>query len=288
MQSPEETPLPPVFQDPSPPSTPPLASPTPSQEPSSPTGPIRSFAQKAIGAVVSAFVAFLKFGALLLKVKGLGVLISMIVSLAAYTWLFGFPFALGFILLIFVHEMGHVIAARQKGIKASAPMFIPFLGAMITMKEMPKNAADEAYIGIAGPIAGSLAALGVYLVGHSTGSHLLLAIAYIGFFLNLFNLIPILPFDGGRVVAAIHPAVWAVGLITLVILAVTISVNPLVFFVVLLGGFELWGRFKRRHEPESKAYLAVAPRTRVLVAVVYIGLILALLVGMTLSHVPTH
>ena len=80
----------------------------------------------------------------------------MLVSIAAYALIWGWKFAVGFVLLLLVHEMGHVIQLRREGIKASAPMFIPFLGAVVAMKEMPKDAAAEARVGLAGPVLGSL------------------------------------------------------------------------------------------------------------------------------------
>ena len=130
----------------------------------------------------------------------------MLVSIAAYALIWGWPFAVGFVLLLLLHEMGHVIQLRREGIKASAPMFIPFLGAVISAKSMGDNAAAEARVGLAGPGARKPRAL-VPLIpsGYATGSDFWRALAYIGFFLNLFNLLPVLPLDGGRAMAALSP-----------------------------------------------------------------------------------
>jgi len=214
--------------------------------------------------------------------------LSMFASVVVYTWFFGWTFAVGFMVLLFVHEMGHVIAAKHCGVEVSAPVFIPMLGAMISMKQSPQNARDEALIGISGPVVGSAASFVCLEVAWHTGSKFWMALAYIGFFLNLFNLIPIVPFDGGRVVQAIHPALWLVGLLALVVVAVTLTVSPVIFFVVVLGGFELWGRFKNRHSEEARAYRSVRRGDRVLIAIGYVSLVVALIVAMGVSHVATH
>src|SRR5438309_8565783 len=133
-------------------------------------------------AAVGAFLA--KFGAVLLKFK---FLFSMFVSAAVYIWIGGWAFGVGLVLLLFVHEMGHVIEARRQGLPVSAPMFIPFMGALITMRKLPQDAWREARIGIAGPLLGSLGAAAVYAVGVAYDSRSLKAIAFLGFFINLFN-----------------------------------------------------------------------------------------------------
>ena len=132
-----------------------------------------------------------KFGGLLLKLKVVTTGASILVSVAAYAWLWGLPFAVGFVLLIFVHELGHVFELRRQGVPASAPLFIPFLGAVIGMKELPDDAWKEARVALAGPILGSVGAAACWIAGEATGSELLVGLAFVGFFLNLFNLIPI-------------------------------------------------------------------------------------------------
>ncbi len=159
--------------------------------------------------------------ALLVALPNLKLLVTAgtaLVSVAAYSLFFGWSFAAGFVVLLFVHEMGHVIALRREGIKASAPMFIPFMGAVIMAKSLGDNALAEARVGLAGPILGSLGAAAVAVVGELTGSDLLLALAYVGFFINLFNLLPVVPLDGGRAMAAMAPWMWFVGFGALVAL----------------------------------------------------------------------
>src|SRR5215472_8738808 len=114
----------------------------------------------------------------------------MLLSVLAYALVFGWRYAVGFVALIFVHEMGHFMAARQRGLDVGAPTFIPFVGAWIALKDEPHDAEMEAYIGVAGPLAVTAGALLCYLVARSQDSSLLLAVSYAGFFLNLFNLIP--------------------------------------------------------------------------------------------------
>ena len=143
---------------------------------------------------------------------------TMIISMFAYSLVFGWKYAVGFVLLIFFHEMGHFIAARQRGLDVGAPTFIPFVGAWIQLKEMPHDVHTEAYIGFAGPLVGTLAAMVCYLIARETDSQLMLALAYSGFMINLFNLIPISPLDGGRITAIISPKVWLFGVPLLVAL----------------------------------------------------------------------
>src|SRR3954471_19647418 len=174
---------------------------------------------RRIWAPIAAIGAFLaKFGVVLLKFK---FLFSMFVSAAVYVWIGGWWFGIGLVVLLFVHEMGHVIEARHQGLPVSEPMFIPFLGALITLKQMPQDAWREARVGIAGPLLGSAGAAVIYLAGLAYDLQHLKALAFLGFFINLFNLLPVSPLDGGRIVAAIHPILWlfgVLGLLGLVIL----------------------------------------------------------------------
>jgi Zn-dependent protease len=208
----------------------------------------------------------------------------MLVSIGAYALIWGWRFGVGFVLLLLVHEMGHVLQLRREGIKASAPMFIPFMGALVAMKEMPKDAAAEARVGLAGPVLGSLGCLiplGLYAL---TGDELFKALAFVGFFLNLFNLLPVLPLDGGRAMAALSPWMWLGGYGLLV--AVTILYpNPIMLLVLLLGGIETWRRWQSRKSPEAREYNKVRPATRAAVAAVYIGLAVLLAVGMDATHI---
>jgi Zn-dependent protease len=241
----------------------------------------------AIAALGVKFFAAIKGGLLLLpKLKLLTTSATALVSVAAYSIFFGWPLAAGFVVLLFIHEMGHVIALRREGIKASAPMFIPFLGAAIFSKSLGDNALAEARVGLAGPILGSLGAAAVAVAGAITGSSLLLALAYIGFFINLFNLLPVVPLDGGRAMAAMAPGLWFLGFGALVALELW-HPNPILLIIVIFGGLETWRRWQQRKTRtlEQAAYYRVSPRNRLIVGLVYIGLIIALVAGMDASYV---
>jgi Zn-dependent protease len=159
---------------------------------------------------------------------------SMILSMFVYSLTLGWRYAVGFVLLIFFHEMGHYLAARNKGLDVGAPMFIPFVGAWIQLKDMPHNVHTEAYVGFAGPLAGTLAAIGCYWISRSTGNQLMLALAYSGFMLNLFNLIPISPLDGGRITAIVSPKVWLFG-VPLLIALFFYNPSPMLILIAVLA-----------------------------------------------------
>src|SRR2546425_2137386 len=233
-------------------------------------------------AAVGAFLA--KFGAVLLKFK---FLFSMFVSAAVYVWLGGWWFGIGLIVLLFVHEMGHVVEAKRQGLAVSVPVFIPFMGALITMKQMPHNAWREARLAIAGPLLGSAGALALYLAGVAWDSRALKALAFLGFFINLFNLLPVIPLDGGRITAALHPGLWLVGFLVLLGL-VFWRPNPILIIILLLAGSELWRRWQLRHHPQMQEYYRVAPHRRVIIGLLYFGLAALLVLGMHATHVPRH
>ena len=261
----------------------------------SPFGEERRGLRKRIGSALAAIAAVAaKFGAalkaLLVALPNLKVLTTAgtaLVSVALYSAFWGWEFAVGFVLLLFVHEMGHVIALRREGIRASAPMFIPFMGAVITSRSLGGNALAEARVGLAGPILGSLGAAAVAAAGALTGSDMLLALAYVGFLINLFNLLPVVPLDGGRAMAAMAPWMWFVGFGALLVMLFAFPFNPIVLIIVVMGGFELYRRWeaRRRGSPAQAAYYQVATRHRLLVGAVYIGLAAALAVGMAETHI---
>jgi Zn-dependent protease len=240
---------------------------------------------RKLWAPIAAVGAFLvKFGAVLLKFK---FLFSIFVSAAFYVWLGGWWFGIGLIVLLFVHEMGHVLEAKRQGLPVSVPIFIPFMGAMITMKRMPHDAWREARLAIAGPIVGSLGALVLYLLGVAYDSRPLKAIAFLGFLINLFNLIPVIPLDGGRISAALHPALWFVGLLALVALVIY-RPNPILIIILILAASELWRRWQMRHHPQLQEYYRVAPHRRLIIGLLYFGLAALLVLGMHATHVPRH
>lgn len=251
--------------------------------------PRRPLRKRITGALAVVAVVLAKFKAILLllpKVKLLATSGSALVSIAAYSFVFGWPFAVGFVALLFVHEMGHVFELRRQGIRATAPMFIPFLGAYIGAKSLGDNALTEAKVGLAGPILGSLAAGAVAVLGAVEHSSFLLALGYTGLFLNLFNLVPVSPLDGGRAMAAMAPVMWVIGLLMLVAFAI-IFPNPIIILFILLGFFDVRRRLRARREggAEQEAYYRVRPRDRLLVGAVYLGLVAVLALGMHAAYV---
>jgi Zn-dependent protease len=198
---------------------------------------------------------------------------TMLLSVVAYAFVFGWPYAVGFVALIFIHEMGHFLAARQRGLDVGLPTFIPFVGAWIELKQQPHDVETEAWVGFGGPLLGSLAALACYFVSRETDSRLLLALAYAGFFINLFNLIPLSPFDGGRITAVLTPRVWLLGVPILVGLFFW-RPSPMLLLVAVLAAPQVMRAWKYDpQDPENQQYYAVSAETRLTYSFYYIGLL---------------
>ncbi|HEY5317940.1 MAG TPA: site-2 protease family protein [Solirubrobacteraceae bacterium] len=252
--------------------------------------PQRSWRKRLAAPFAALLAALAKLKALLLLLPNLKLFTTagtMAVSVAAYSLIWGWTFALGFVILLFVHEMGHVIQLRREGVHASTPMFIPFLGAVITARTLGDNAAAEARVGLAGPILGGLGAALCLVVWRITGNNFWEALAFVGFLLNLFNLLPVSPLDGGRAMAAMAPAMWFVGLAMMIaFLFLTHFRNPIILLFILIGGLDSTRRWKLRRDggEEQQAYYRVRPMTRVLVAGVYLALIAVFVVGMTSTN----
>jgi Zn-dependent protease len=235
------------------------------------------------GSKLLLLMPFLKFLPAFLKTGG-----TMILSVGAYALLWGWKFALGFVVLIFVHELGHLVAARSQGLRVGAPVFIPFMGAFIALKDAPRNAWIEA-VGIGGPIFGTIGASVCFLIHVATGDPFWSALAYSGFMLNLFNLAPVGFLDGGRIVTALSPWLWVVGyclmIAYLVYEAMTRKwISPLLIMILIMGLPRLISLFRARDD-ESRRFFEIEPRQRWTVGIAYFGLIALLALGMTLSHV---
>ena len=236
-------------------------------------------------------------GALLLKFPLLGVFlkfgwagISAIVSIVVYSYIFGWQFAVGLVALLFIHEMGHALVMKLKGIPVGGMIFIPLLGAAVFMRQMPKNAKDEAEVGIAGPIAGAIASsVCLFFALQSPEIRSVWApLAYFGFFMNLFNLIPVVPFDGGRVLAAIDRRLWILGFLGLIAFQIWSWLNGnfslwLLFFIII-AGTQFWSRRSLPNSPEARAYYTVPVGERIILSLLYFGLAAVLVFGMTISH----
>lgn len=232
-----------------------------------------------LGAGLVALAGKLKFLGMLASVLKFKTLATMALSIALYATQWGWKFATGFVLLILVHELGHAIAMRREGIPASAPVFIPFLGAVIAMRGMPRDAWVEAKVALAGPILGSLGAWVVLAAGLWSRQPLLIALGHVGALINLFNLIPVSPLDGGRAAGAFGKVFWVIGY-ALGIGALVVTRSPILFLVLLVG---LWTMIQRWRHP-IPGYDRISHGQRLAVGVIYLGLAAALALTLTLGQ----
>lgn len=195
---------------------------------------------------------------------------TMVLSVFAYAFFYGIWYAVGLVALIFAHEMGHYIAARNRGLNVGAPTFIPFVGAWIQLKEQPMNAETEAFVGIAGPVLGSVAAMVCYLFARETGSKLFLALAYAGFMINLFNLLPLSPLDGGRIVSVISPRLWLLGVPLLMGLFFW-RPSPMLIMIAILAAPQVMSALKGQYH-NHPVYYRTDSRTRINYGLQYLAL----------------
>lgn len=221
-----------------------------------------------------------KFLFILLKLgKFASTLISMLLMIVIYAEIYGWAFGLGFVLLLFIHEVGHYLSAKIVKLDVTLPIFIPFVGAAIRMKEEPKDAVTEAKVAIGGPLLGSFGALICLVLYFLIQENFLAALAYSGFILNLFNLIPLHPLDGGRVVSAVSPKLWLIG-IPIGVIALVKFFNPILLILLVLGVMHLINQYKN----PNKSYYKVKPSTRLVFALAYFSLMLLLGIGITYIH----
>ncbi|UFJ41187.1 site-2 protease family protein [Brevibacillus humidisoli] len=182
-----------------------------------------------------------------------GTLISMAVSLSFYAAIYGWKFAAALIYLIFIHEMGHLVAAKMKGIRTSPAIFIPFVGAVISMKEQPRDARTEAFLAYGGPFAGLISFLPAVPLYLWTNEPFWGLVIFLGAMINLFNLLPVSPLDGGRIVSVLSSKVWLIGLI-LMGGFLYFSPSPLLFLIFLLGLFTWWSRVREGYQQRVLSY----------------------------------
>ena len=235
-------------------------------------------------AIVGALFAKFKFALLFIfKIKIFATAGSMLVSIGAYALIWPWQFAVGVVLLLFVHELGHVIEAKRQGIPVEGVYFLPFMGAVMLSKEATKDAAKGAWLGLSGPILGSAAAFLCWGIGVALDSNLFRALAFVGFIINLFNLIPVPPLDGGYATAVFHPIFWVFGLIGLVAMLVIVP-NPILIIIVAFAGFGFWKQWKMRQDPSRRQYFEVSDRQRAAIAVVYLGLAGLLALSANATH----
>ncbi|KAL7531240.1 hypothetical protein ACHAWF_003683 [Thalassiosira exigua] len=216
-----------------------------------------------------------------LKLTKFASLGSMLVTVGAYTAFFGFPYAVGMTSLILIHESGHALVMKHLGIPFSPMVFVPFMGAAVAMKERPKDAYEEALVAFGGPVLGSAGALGCAAAAHGTDSALLFALADFGFMINLFNMIPLGMMDGGRICGALSPYSGLVGLgIGGTMVYQGMIHNPIVYLILLGGGYETFMRFydPLGHAPPN--YYRITNSQRMAITGGYFGLVGALFAAM--------
>jgi Zn-dependent protease len=245
-------------------------------------GGLRRFG--SIGLVLFFLFGKLKYLGLILQIGKFKTFLSMLISIWAYAMFWGWSFAAGFVVLIFIHEMGHVLALRLMGIQASAPMFIPFVGAHIVMKQMPKNAFVEAVAAYGGPLLGTLGAIACVGIGLATGNLFWYALASSGFLLNLFNLLPISPLDGGRIIGVISPKLWVLGLMGAIGLFY-LTWSPIIALILILGSFQIYTSFKKS-KTERVRYYNVSLLKRVAMGAAFLLLLAVTSIGMLAMQGP--
>jgi Zn-dependent protease len=239
-----------------------------------------------VGVVIAKFLAKLKF-ILLPLLKFLPILLksggTMLLMIWVYMQLWGWQFALGFVLLLLIHETGHLLVAKKFGLKVGAPVFIPFMGAFIALKEAPRNAWVEACVGIGGPMLGSFGALICNALGEMLAAPIFIALAWFGYFLNLFNLTPVGMLDGGRIVTALSRWLWLPGFALLLGFVWMYPTNFIIWLIVLLSLPRIYSLFRKRTEAEQR-YFEVTPSQRWIMSILYFGLIAVLLFGMHVAQ----
>jgi len=229
-------------------------------------------------------LVLLKFGKIALTFG------SMFVYIAVYSRIFGWPFATGLAICIFIHEMGHVTVNWMKGLKATAPMFIPFVGALIFIKQFPNDPRIQSESGAGGPAAGLLAALGCYIIGLVTGNPFWFALASLGAFINLFNMVPFPPLDGSHIVTVFSPRIYTAVLISLLLITIKLGyTGPMGHYSVMVVFIIIVGFVFRLSKAGDTRHLLASPEVRLRMAFVFVGLCVSLtLVGaasdIALSH----
>jgi Zn-dependent protease len=218
-------------------------------------------------------IAMLKMGSAVIMA------ISILISVLVYAVAFGYNFAIGFVLLLLIHEWGHLLASRVVGLKVSSPIFIPFIGAVIRVRELPANAKIEANIAIGGPALGTLSALCCLVCYLWTDSLFMLVLSYTACLLNLFNLIPCDPLDGGHISIAISHRLWWLG--SLVIGVLFLYTYDLFVFIIFL--FSLGRLWKNVNNKGDDFYYKLTLRQRVTIGCWYFGLVSVL--GVTTLYI---
>ena len=262
---------------------------------SSAVEPHASPATRRLGRTLSAAVVLL--GLLALKLKGVWLLLfekirvffvnpfegfgavqyaiaggSMLVTVLAYATKFRLGLVIGFVLITLVHEIGHALVIRAKGLRAGFMVFIPFIGGAVTLRDQPRSVYDDAQIGLAGPFAGTLASLVALQIFKWTGNPLYLLIALTGFVLNLINLVPIGMLDGGRISAAVTKWMWVFGGAVLAY-KVWRQPNALLIVILVLAILQVYAAMNRENDDR---FYDITGGQRAAVAIAYFSLVIFL------------
>lgn len=237
----------------------------------------------AIAAAIVVGLAKLKTALLFaLHLPFLGAGLSLLLSTFVYGLSFGWAFGIGFAVLLLVHELGHYVAIRAYGMSAGLPIFIPFMGAAIFLRERPQSPKQEYVIAAAGPFLGTLASGAAAALGLLLRAPLYMSLAYFGFFLQAFNLIPVWPLDGGRMVSAIDRRIWWLGIPVLLLMTITAH-SPI---ALVIAALLLWQFFAARHKGAAPD-LPIPPAARLLFGTGWLGLLLLdLALTFLLEHHP--
>ena len=198
---------------------------------------------------------------------------SFVVTIAAYATQYPLGVVTGFVGITLIHEVGHAVAIRAKGLRAGFMVFIPFIGGAVTLKDQPRSVFDDAIIGLAGPFFGTLASLMILQVYKWTSDPVYLLIAFLGFALNLINMVPIGMLDGGRISAAISKWMWVLGG-GLIVYKVFDQPNPLTIVIAVLAAFQVYASIER--EKNDPRFYEITGSQRAAIAVLYFALVIFL------------
>jgi len=230
-----------------------------------------------VGAPVFALLGKLKF---LLIFKGVFfTLISMAVSIWAYSTRFGLAFGIGIVALIFIHESGHAIAGMMRGLKPGLMVFIPFMGAFVTIKGHGENLEQDAFIGIMGPVFGTLASVASLAMFFATQNQFWLGLAFFGFFMNLFNLAPMAPLDGGWIAPLFSPKLLAFGIVLMIYFGLQ---NPLILVLGVVSIPRVIHAWKA--DPATQPYYRVSAAAKWKFGLAYVGLAAFLAAAMAICQ----
>lgn len=221
-----------------------------------------------------------KWAILLLKAFSVGG--SFFISLFFYALFWGWKFALVVMFMMLAHEMGHYLTIRNYGLPARLPRFIPLLGAY-TMGGVPADLEHDAYIALAGPLTGLGVAAVCYAFGYQTHDAFWYMAAYVGAFINLFNMVPAMPFDGGRIAGALSPQLWIGGFAVFIVGALLLHVT--LFFIIIFGLLALPSVIAALRGYVDPRYASMTALKKLRVGSWYLLTLFGLFYLMAISHV---